>query len=178
MEEYREKVERLARERSGEPFFNSSIEHAAVIVEQIFRSAKKDVCIITERLNGHVFGREEVVREAKSFLSDGTHSLKILMEEGASVLSPGHPLVEEMRRHSNVEVRKLDPSVTAKLDYHFLVMDDDSYRFEPDKNKWEAVAVFGDSKGAQNLGSIFASLWEKSHEVIELPSKREELHSA
>lgn len=160
MDEYREKVERLAREHSGEPVYNSSIEHAAIIIEKLIKHAKSDVCIVTQRLNGHVFGRREVVDESAAFLSDASHKFRILMEDDRSSLSEGHPLIQEGLQHSGFEIRRIDPEVTNKIDFHFTLADSDSYRFEPDKNKWEAVGVFGDDKGAKRLRQIFDKIWE------------------
>ena len=48
------------------------------------------------------------------------------------------------------------------FDFHFLVMDDDSYRFESDKTKHAAIAAFGDTEGADNLKDIYQYLWKKS----------------
>lgn len=170
MDDYREKVEQLARERTGEPFYNSSIDHAAVIIEKMFRHADREVCIISNRLNARVFGQEEVVKEARGFLSDTNHSVRILLEDEAETLSEGHPLVEELRQHpKSYEVRKIPQQLVDVLNYHFTLVDDDSYRFEPDKSKWEAVAVFGDKNGAAKMRTAFDAIW-KASASIELPA--------
>jgi hypothetical protein len=171
MDEYREKVERLACERTGEPFYNSTIDHAAVIIEKMFRHAKNEVYIVTKQLNGRVFGQDAVVREARGFLSNTDHKVRILMEDDASSLSEGHPLVEELRQHPmGYQIKQLKPEVARKLEFHFTGADKDSYRFEPDKEEWEAIAVFGDDTGGERLHSVFGSMWEMAKD-IQLPEK-------
>ena len=170
MDDYRIDVERLAQERTGEPFYNSSIDHAAVIIEKIFRHAKSDVSIITKRLNGRVFGQDEVTQELEGYLSDAGHKVRILLEDDPSVLSEGHAFVRVLKNHpQSFEVKRLSTEALPHVDYHFTLADDDTYRFEPNKNEWVAVAAFGDLKGAERLRSVFDSLWAMS-DPVELPA--------
>lgn len=170
MDEYRNDVERLAQERSGEPFYNSSIDHAAVIIEKIFRHAKSDVSIISKSLDGRVFGQGEVTQEVEGYLSDASRKVRILMEDEPSVLSEGHPFVRALKNHpQSYEVRLLSNKARPYVDYHFTLADDDSYRFEPDKKEWVAVAAFGDRQGAERLRSVFDSLWAMS-DPVEFPA--------
>lgn len=166
MDEYRSDVERLARERTGEPFYNSSIDHAAVIVEKMFRHANSEVCIVTEQLNGRVFGKDEVVEELEGFLSTAGHRVRILIENDISTLSEGHPFLRALRYHPNgYEMRRLSPELRDDVDYHFTLADNDSYRFEPSKSEWVAVAAFGDKETATRLGDVFNALWAGSDDV-------------
>jgi hypothetical protein len=166
MDDYREEVERLALERTGEPFYNSSIDHAAVIIEKMFRHAAREVCIITKNLNGRVFAQDEVVSEAQAFLSNANHKVRILMEDDASCLSEGHAFVRGLRQHpGGYEMKQIPATLLEAVKYHFTLTDDDSYRFEPDKNKWEAVAAFGDKPNADRLRSAFESIWRVSPDI-------------
>lgn len=166
MDDYREEVERFATERTGAPFYNSSIDHAAVIIEKIFRHASKEVCIVSSHLNARVFGRDEVVEEAQAFLGNGTHRIRVIIEDEPDTLSEGHAMIREFGKHpGSVAIKRMSPKVREMVKYHFTVADGDSYRFEPDKSKWEAVAAFGDTKGAENLRKVFDVIWDASAEV-------------
>lgn len=166
MDDYRNDVERFAKERSGEPFYNSSIDHATVIVEKMFKHAKSEVCVITTRMNGRVFGQDEVVDEVEGFLSDSGHKLRILMEDDLSAVSEGHGFLRAIKRHPNeCEVRKLPERLRDGIEYHFLLADNDSYRFEPNKKEWVAVAAFGDKVGAERLKGVFDALWMASDDM-------------
>lgn len=166
MDDYRAEVERFASERTGDPFYNSSLEHAAVIIEKMFAHARNEVCIISSHLNARVFGRDEVVDEVQAFLGNANHKVRIILEDDFSALSDGHELLRELRKHTdNVEVRQLSDGLKDVVKYHFTLVDEDSYRFEPDKSKWEAVAAFGDVASASKLKSIFDSIWGNSRPV-------------
>lgn len=163
MNEYREKVERLAATRSTELIYNSSPEHACTILRSLLETADDTVCLVTERLNPHVFGDDAVVSAARTFLSDGEHKLKVLIEtDPALCLSAGHPFVEELRQHGGVELRQIPDRYLRNMDYHFTVADRRAYRFEPDKTKFEASACFNDEANAEKLASIFDVLWDAS----------------
>jgi hypothetical protein len=163
MEEYRETVRRLAGERSGESFYNNSPGHAAIIFESLLGTAEHEICFITTALNPDVFGQSEVVDAAQRFLSNGSHRMRILFEqEPNEAVSTGHPFVQEINQHNNIEARQLPPFLVDNLPYHFAVADADSFRFEPDKSKWEASAAFGDERNGRKLQSVFDSLWESA----------------
>jgi hypothetical protein len=170
MEDYREEVERLALERTGEPFYNSSLDHTAVIIEKMFRHAAREVCIISSHLNARVFGREEVVNEAQAFLGNANHRVRVVLEDNIATLSDGHELIREFRKYpESVEFRHMSEPIREVVKYHFTLADDDSYRFEPDKTKWAAVAAFGDQQGASRLASAFQLIWDASTPAI-IPS--------
>ncbi len=170
--EYRKRVEILASERTGETIANGSFDHAAIIIQQMFKSAEHQVSILTGNLNARVYGRAEVVEEAKLFLAQGDHSARFLLESEDSLLFRDHPLFERLRHNENLEARIVPEEMRNQYKYHFLVMDDDSYRFEPTKDGPTAVAAFGDKDTVRNLAEIFAIIWDVSKKV-ELPSRNE-----
>lgn len=166
MQEYKEYVKEMARLRTGESFYNNSVDHASAIIETLFETAQREVCFLTTALNPEVFGREDVVEKARLFLSDAKHDLRILIETNPSeTVSPGHPLVEEMHKHHTVQMRQLPAFLTADIPYHFTVADADSFRYEPDKQRWVASAAFGDERSGRKLQTIFDSVWEISQPV-------------
>lgn len=165
MEQYREKVKRLASERAGEPFFNSSEDHAAVIVETMFRAAKSDVCILTSHLAPRVYAREKSVEWAEIFLADDeNHRLRIIAREGDLGHLESNPLFKAIRHAPNFEVRSLEDSYHDQIEPSFMLADNDCFRFEPDKRKCEAVAAFG-SKKAEGLRELFEKLWGYASKV-------------
>ena len=66
---YVEKVRRAAISRNGEPLYNGSVDHAAVLAEAMFTHAEKSVDILTGELNARVYGGAAVVDRVKEFLS-------------------------------------------------------------------------------------------------------------
>lgn len=165
MIEYRRRVERLAQERSGEPIANGSVDHAAIIIENMFKSAKQQVSILSGNLNARAYGRDEVLEEATLFLAHGAHKARILLEDVDETMLKDHPFIERLGHNENVEIRRVPATVRNSYNYHFLVMDDDSYRFEPKKDEPAAVGVFGNRDGAAHLSGIFNILWDVSEQI-------------
>ena len=66
---YRQHVRSLAQRHDGGVVFNESIEHASTVIESLFANANHGVDILTGVLNPRVYGREEVITEARLFLA-------------------------------------------------------------------------------------------------------------
>ena len=162
---YREKVEALARKRDGTPLYNDSVEHAAIILQSMLSSAQRSVKVLTGELNKEAYGRRAIVDQVKQFIEDESHSLQILYEdktleqEGAK---ERHPFLEAVAGKSRVELRHVPEQLQSRYEFHFMVVDGDCYRFEPNKEKFGAVAVFGDTQGGENLEELFSTLWSSS----------------
>ena len=167
---YRAKVEDLADKRTGEPMYGDSIDHAAITLRNIFSRADGAVKILTGDLNEETYGRKTIVNEVENFLKDGSHSLQILYEEENLFRSEHHPLIRAMKDNvdANVEWRHVPTDIQDAYKCHFVLTDDDSYRFEPDRRRLAAIAVFGDESGGRDLGRLFSALWNTSR-----PSKQD-----
>ena len=161
--DYMNKVRRFAEARTGAPVYNASLEHAVVILQNMFSRADDSIYILTGELNTEAYGRDEVVREARGFLKSSKHRVRILFED-ERLLDEGyvakHPLLAIETGQEQIEKRRVPKELQPNYKFHFVVVDQDSYRFEPDREKHEAVAAFGDAEGAQNLKKLFEELWE------------------
>ena len=60
---YRAKVEALAKEQDGEPLYNDSIEHAAIILQSMVACAQESVRLLTGELNVDAYGRRAILDE-------------------------------------------------------------------------------------------------------------------
>ena len=165
--DYREKVKEAIAARDGRPVYNRSLEHAAIIVEEMFALARNEIKLFTGRLNADVYGIPSVIIRAEKFLADADHKVRILIEEQ---IEEGelrkHPFISSMSRFDNLEVRRLKDGVYDP-DFHMMLVDDHSYRFEPDKRQFEAVATFGDEETTGHLNGLFEQLW-KVGDVVQL----------
>lgn len=164
MDRYRKHVRDLAKKREGTPVFNGSTDHAAVIAENMFARANNEVCIFSGKVNARVYATNEVREQIGLFLADDTHKLRVIVEDYTESNLTDHPFFDNFLNNENVTVRGLPLDISDTINYHFLVMDTDCYRFEGDKTKHEAVAAFGEPKGAINLKSVFENLWVLSAE--------------
>ena len=158
---YRDRVYELAARRDGEVIFNGSTADAATVMEAMFRHARESVSILTGSLNPRVYGTVEVVRNARNFLSDPDHRLRIILEENDEQERSLNPFFAIVLRDAseNAEVRYAPSELQRRYDFHFSLMDHDSYRFEEDRRKPAAIAVFGNRDNAANLESVFDKMW-------------------
>jgi len=141
------------------------VDHAAIIIEQMFKNAKQQVSILSGNLNARAYDRVEVLEEATLFLAHGSHQARILLEDVDETMLKDHPFIEKLGHNENVEIRRVSAALRDSYSYHFLIMDDDSYRFEPKKDEPAAVAVFGNRVGAANLSRIFEIIWGTSEPI-------------
>ena len=170
--EYREYVRSLALERDGQPIYNASVEHASVVIENLFAEARRKVDVLSGSFNVRVYGRASVVEEAKLFLASSVNNrLRIILEEDSPEARAIHPFFKACSELPRVELRVAPQDVQELYGFHFVLMDDDSYRFESDKTKASAVAAFGHQQGAENLDAIYESLWEKCNPVEVIPAQ-------
>ena len=160
MTDYTNKVRRLADNRAGEPVYNESLEHAVVILQNMFSHARKSICILTGRLNEDAYGDPGVVKEARRFLESPDRRIRILFEDEYLKDVAHHPFLAIETGQKKIEKYFVPEKLQNNYKFHFIVMDEDSYRFEPDRKEYKAVAAFGDAQGGQNLGRLFEQLWE------------------
>ena len=162
IDKYRERVRSAAEAKTGEPVYNGSLAHAAVLAETMFGYAQNEILILSGELNPRVYGRADVVEQARLFLADPEHKVRVLVETPDSLHSENHPLMTVLGDKENAEVRAVPRDLQEKYEFHFMVMDGDSYRFEKDKREPIAIAAFGDEIGGANIKGIFDTLWSKS----------------
>lgn len=162
--EYEREVERLAQEHTGEPIFNSSPDHARIVIQNIFRSASESVKILSGSLTPRVYGRDMVLDEASLFLaSSHRNHVQIILEQDSIEDRRINPLLRRFAKSKskNVELR-IAPEEARKLyNFHCIVTDNDCYRYEPDRKYAVAIAAFGDATGGRRLRNHHASIWEK-----------------
>lgn len=149
----------MVADRSGEAIYNGSADHAAIIVQNLFIAAKKQVRLLTGDLNARVYGARAVVERAEQFVGHSDHSLEILVEEWNA--SRSHPLIEGVGGNDNVTFLQVPASLSEKITYHMMTADDDCFRFEREKNSHAAVAAFGDVKTTTHLNELWLSI--KTH---------------
>lgn len=159
--DYRARVYQAAERRGGEPFFNTSLDHATIIVERMFFDAFKQVDILSGNLTPQVYGRIDVLRQADRFLGEPDRTLRILLEDDRGFRAE-NPFFEHFGHCKNVNVRTVPKKVQGQYSFHLLVTDTNSFRVEPDKTKPDAIVAFGSARNAAHVRGLFNSIWELS----------------
>ncbi|NOX40767.1 MAG: hypothetical protein GXP05_09695 [Alphaproteobacteria bacterium] len=168
MQNYSKIVRRAAALKDGSVIFNGSLAHAEILVRELFRSADSCIKILSGDLNSRVFGSDDVVEQANLFLADPNRKLEVLVEECSADDRANHPFYDNffVKKRDNVHFRRVPQDIQDSYDFHLVVADGESYRFEGDKKKHAAIAAFGDKKGASNLDGIFDEIWELGVPVV------------
>lgn len=159
---YIDLVEAAAVCKNGDPFLNSSLAHAAVIVERIIADAYHSVSILSRSLDPKVYGRNRTLDTTSRFLDEAPRRMRILVEEGNESAHAENPFLNKFKDRPNVEIRIVPRLLQEKYKFHFLVADHESYRFEPDKTKSAAIVAFGHTEVADKLERVFGTLWKQS----------------
>jgi hypothetical protein len=158
LKQYRAFVARVASERSGELIFNRSEVHAAIIVEYLFKSATREINILTQRLYVPVYGGTQLLDAAKRFLSNPEARLNIISEEQ---IPDDHPLIKELLAGGfakQISRRVMTPAAAQSTPYDFAVADGSCFRFEPDKRSMAALVKFGDETFGKTLANKFQEI--------------------
>ena len=158
--EYELHVRSLAAKSDGTPLYNESVEHAAIVIENLFAHADDSVDILSGFCNARVFGRATVVEEAQLFLATAsTNKLRIILEKNLPEDRTIHPFFQMCATMPNVELRIAPEKLQERYGFHFIVADKRNYRYEDDKTQPAAIAAFGNRTGAENLTEIYEYLW-------------------
>ena len=164
--EYRHHVCDLAIRRDSQPVFNANADHASIVIERLFSSAERSIDILTGTLRPRVYGRDPVIKEAQLFMLTSPDSrIRIILEEDSSDIRMRHPLLVALGEFKNVAVKFADQGVRSRYGFHFMVTDNDNYRFESDKERPAAIASFGHTEGSKNLRDAYSVLWEQCTEL-------------
>ncbi|ORU91448.1 MAG: hypothetical protein A6F72_02590 [Cycloclasticus sp. symbiont of Poecilosclerida sp. N] len=162
MEEYRKFVKQRAKEKSTELIPNGGIEHAEVLVENLFNCAKDTVRIFTGSLNEKVYATDNVLTSAKQFLLEDGRRLEILIQDGDKV-SAHNGLIKLCRSDSSSKcVIKHTTGADTAAKSHFVVADYFAYRLEPDRKRYTAVACFNDQSASSALSTAFKEMFDKA----------------
>jgi hypothetical protein len=165
--EYRRLIEDMYAKRDGTPIPNGSLANANVLIEALFKYGKSTIRILTGELNQAVYATPSAILYAKLFLSDPKRRLEIIVDgKITDAALKKHPFVMALDQDSNVIISRLDPKVAANTPCHFATMDEDSYRFESNKNLPAAIAAFGDRQFTGALIALFGAF--RKREIINL----------
>jgi hypothetical protein len=172
LDAYRKYVADAAEVIPGEVFLNRYVEHAAIIVEYLFRKAQDTVEILTGRLNPAIYGTHDTVRAAIDFLdrtarreSHQEPRLYILTEDGIDQHT--HPLLLRARETQflkQIELRQVPDTIKSTYNFHFTVADNMHYRCKESRGIQEAVVQFNSPDAGLRLHSEF----RRVHELSEL----------
>ncbi len=163
---YKVAIENLATGRDKSIFTNSGPDHAAIVLANIFRTAKKYIKIYTGRFDKCVSNNEYYMASLKEFLGRDI-PLSIIFESDPDLDSSALKLIlSTHKQNDKISLKKLIPSYSPMGEFnHFIIADDMMFRAEK-INDYSAIGSFNDSKLAKNLNTRFESLDKISNTIL------------
>jgi hypothetical protein len=159
------------------PLFNRTPARAAIVFKWLIRSAQNSIKLLTGGMNPEVYGREDLIEALHLFLDKSQARVAILFDcRGTSRTGEidrdyvaSHPAlraaVADPVFRSKLDVRIVLPQTAETYRYHFMVVDECSFRFEMDRASFEATAQFRNAEIARELSARFDDLQKKSRQV-------------
>ena len=164
---YEAMVDKLAKENSQEFIDNSSMEHAAILIQKMIENAKKSIDIFSGAFNKNIYERVALINAAKKFISNGGKLMVIVQNNNFDPRS--HKFFNAMIQdcasqvaNEQIKLFSLPEKMSEKLNAHFLIKDNIGFRYEANKEKHEAIACFNDLEVAQSLINLFDALIERA----------------
>lgn len=168
IEGYKAILKRLAESESEEFINNSSGDHAAAMIEEMFRKAEGKVRILTDHLNPAVYDRPEVKQSAKEFMNKSDSLLEVIMQfnEKDSVDLSENGFLRFLKEYKDKIITYKAEKDLKKVTNHFMVIKtakgNYALRFETDIKFHIATGTFNAGKSGEKLYTYFDSCIEGS----------------
>lgn len=161
LDEYRAIVENAVMTKNGEIIFNNSHDHAAVLIENLFKYGQGTINVLSGTLNASVFCNPGVLQNIESFLGTKDNKIRILLDDQDKIDKKDHMFISKYSTHKDIQFKKMREDLKKKIGYHFVV-NGNNYRFEKNKQLPSAIAAFGDLDFSKTLHDAFEKLWNNS----------------
>lgn len=169
LEEYKKYILDTANNGTYSVFYNSSKEHASIVMGTIFKSAQNNVRIWAGKLNGDVSSDDYYLSELKNFLERGG-KVKIILDESSDEINlklKNILALYQFLTPESIEIKTTDVRVglTGDIDYkhvHFTIGDDRMYRLELFPNKYTAKGNFNDAKTSSDFIRVFDDVFKNA----------------
>ena len=159
MTEYAAYIEKLALKNSDEIFYNSSEDHALIVLKNIVKKSKKYIKTICGNLCSEMSNDEEYLTLLDGYLSgDKSRTLQVLFDNNYNDGFKQKPIYELLSKYPNqVTVRKLNNGYVTYDDkpVHLTVSDDQFFRLETDIGEKMAWGRFKDSENSKVFRDAF-----------------------
>ena len=161
--EYQKRIEQKAKEDSSDLISNSTAEHAKILIATIFYKASKNIKILTGYLNPLVYDDRRVIDSIIWFLRKPNTKVEIVVQENHSSLN-SNELVNSTKDKSNCTIKEANEQ-DKNEEYHFIVADGKSFRYEPNKEKSVGIGCFNNTKFASLLTTKFQEIFKRAKKI-------------
>ena len=172
MEEYRKHIQYLAKNHIGRTFMNSDEEHAAIVLNSIFKTATTTVRIFAGNLCHHVGTTPGYIESLSDFIDRGGE-VRMLLNNCNDEDLRGSNLFKRLAYYKSIDkpvfIKKTSKKVYLTKDpdrkeVHFTVGDQSSFRLETDITKRSAIGDFNNAI-AEKYASFFDRIFTDPESV-------------
>lgn len=146
--------------------YNRDKAHASLVVSAGFRHAEHEVRILSHELDPDVYEGPALLDSVKCFLDREETRLNILVEE---TVHDDHQIFQIKKQYNGkVTIKKVPSHIQKHYECNFMLIDSFGYRFEPDRNKPNAMVAFHDDDHRhmiKTLERLFTILEGQGEEV-------------
>ena len=180
-------IDQACKEKKDALLSNGRPEHAVYLIHKFLENAQQHVRLLTGQLSRTLDGVEvyknpHIIKAALTFLAKEDTALSVISENDIDVPGPSqdHPFIQEVtsaKERGDIQgslkvYRESEEHKTilreANFSYHWMVMDEQAYRLEKDKDKATAFVNFGDKDRATRLANLFDSIAVRSRVLCEV----------
>lgn len=164
-------VSEMAKDRNNNTYYTNSIIDSSVIIEQIFKHAKKEVKIYDFTLDDKIVGQNNsVFTELNKFISAGKSLTVVLQNPKAKLSHFFYTIAENALDNKNIQLKIANDDFNKNINsvmnenLYFIVSDNGAYKLNlyqrnlkhlNPKYENKAVYSFNDENISQKLNSIF-----------------------
>ena len=181
-------IDQACEEKRDALLSNGQPAHAVYIIHKFLENAQQSVRLFTGQLlcslNGvPVYQNTHIIQAALAFLGKPNTTLSVILEKDIDVPPNGqpqdHPFIQEVTAakergeiQGSLKVYRapkehIDILHEVNFSYHWMVMDEQAYRLEKDKEKATAFVNFGDTGMSARLSRLFDNIAIRSRLLCE-----------
>lgn len=177
---YKNRIHDFAERLDPFIFSNEGVEHAEIVLSEIFEHAKDQVYIFCGHLDEKLTSRSLYYNSLMAYLASGK-TLKVLIGDLPEVKSPAllriFEKIQENKKinadYNNIECRLLKDSSGINSHFkfnearniHFTVSDRRSFRLETEPKEYRAFCSFNDVDISNKLSSLFSTYFEMAEPI-------------
>lgn len=146
---YRESFRRMIATDASDIIENISSDHAVVIIQELIRAAKRDVCIICHKLSSYVYENKETLDAINEALGRSV-TFHVAVKSGTPEAIGCVNLLKSAKQQ---EIRRVCADSMHVPD--FCVVDGKRWRIETHPEKREAKVCANDSVLGEKMSQVF-----------------------
>jgi len=174
LDDFKLSVERLSEDHTNKVFFNEGQKHAAIVLENILRSAKNTLCIYSGSLAAEVFDEKNLLSIFQDRINEGDLKIHVLVDKFVEE-DKKSDTYKFIQANKKIKIYQAPGALRAMLKHifkdeicHFTVADNSSYRLETNTKEFKAACNFNDPVIGDRLAKIFRHYWAKAAKAAKI----------